>query len=153
MRRTAIAMLLAALALGACGGGDENDDSGGSTAAQETQTQTTETTDTTTTSGGGGARQEEISSCLDREGLNVIENPGSQVDAEYQLVVNSGGGGVLYGFADESAAQASKAKVQKYEGSSGRKTEVIGDTVLAYFPDDQTLANPEATDKVRKCAG
>jgi ABC-type glycerol-3-phosphate transport system substrate-binding protein len=151
MRRPVIA-LLAALALVACGGDDDENGSGGSTAAQETQTQTTETTDTTTTSGGGGARREEISSCLDREGLNVIENPGSQVDADYQLVVNSGGAGVLYGFADESAARAAKAKVQKYEGTSGRRTEVIGDTVLAYFPDDQTLADPEATAKVRQCA-
>ena len=152
MRRTLIA-LLAGLALGACGGDDESGDSGDSPVAQETQTGTTETTDTTTTSAGGGARREEIGSCLDREGLNVIENPGSQVDAEYQLVVNSGGAGVLYGFADASAARSARSKVQDYEGSSGRKTEVIGDTVLAYFPADQTLADPQATAKVRRCAG
>jgi ABC-type glycerol-3-phosphate transport system substrate-binding protein len=149
MRRTAIA-LLAALALGACGGDDE-DDSGGSKPSPSAQTETTETT--TTTTGAGGARQEEIVSCLKSAGLNVIDNPGSQVDADYQLVVNNGGAGVLYGFADGTAAQAGKAKVQEYEGSSGRKTEVIGDTVLAYFPADQTLADPESTAKVRRCAG
>jgi ABC-type glycerol-3-phosphate transport system substrate-binding protein len=150
MRRTAIAML-AALALGACGGDDESGDSAGSTAAPETQTETTQTA-TTTTPAGGGPRQEEITSCLKGAGLNVIDNPGTQVDADYQLVVNNGGAGVLYGYADGSAAKAGKARVQEYEGTSGRKTEVIGDTVLAYFPDDQTLADPKSTAKVRKCA-
>lgn len=67
--------------------------------------------------------------------------------------MNSGGAGVLYGFADDSAAQAGKAKIQEYEGTSGRKTEVIGNTVLAYFPAGQTLADPKSTAKVRKCAG
>jgi ABC-type glycerol-3-phosphate transport system substrate-binding protein len=121
MRRTLIA-LLAALALGACGGDDESGDSGDPPVAQETQTGTTDTTDTTTTSAGGGVRRVEISSCLDREGLNVIENPGSQVDAVYQLVVNSGGAGVLYGFADESAARSARS------------------------------TDPQATAKVRRCA-
>jgi hypothetical protein len=140
--------VLAALVLGACGG--DEDDSGGSKASQPTQTEKTETT--TPATSAGGARQEEISSCLERAGLNVIQNPGSQVDADYQLVVNNGGAGVLYGFADDAAARAGRAKVQKYEGTSGRETEVFGETVLAYFPDDQTLADPESTAKVRRCA-
>lgn len=42
--------------------------------------------------------------------------------------------------------------MQEYEGSSQRKTEAIGDTVLAHFPPGQTLAEPKDTAKVRKCA-
>jgi ABC-type glycerol-3-phosphate transport system substrate-binding protein len=152
IRKTSLALLgtLAALALGACGSDDDEKDSGASTADQAK----TETTNTSTSSGSpqDNPRGKEITSCLKQAGLNVILNPASQFDGEYQLVINSGGAGVLYGFSDNSAAQAARAKVQKYEGTSQRKTEVIGDTVLAYFPPDQTLAQPEDTAKVRKCA-
>jgi ABC-type glycerol-3-phosphate transport system substrate-binding protein len=144
---TATLALLAALALGACGGDDSKDSGGASTADQPAKTQTQ-----TQSTAGGGSRKAEIVSCLKKAGLNVIVNPGSTVDADYQLVINGGGGGVLYGYADSASAQANKAKVQKYEGSSQRKTEVIQETVYAYFPAGQTLAEPEKSAKVRKCA-
>jgi ABC-type glycerol-3-phosphate transport system substrate-binding protein len=135
--------LPAALALGACGSDDKNDSGGSSAADQPAKTQTT---------AGGGSRKAEIVSCLKKAGLNVIVNPGSQVDADYQRVINSGGAGVLYGYADNAAAQSNKAKVQKYEGTSQRKTEVIKETVYAFFPPGQTLAEPAKSAKVRKCA-
>jgi ABC-type glycerol-3-phosphate transport system substrate-binding protein len=142
-RSTTVLALLAALALGACGSDDKKDSGGSSTADQPAKTQTT---------ASGGSRKQEIVSCLKKAGLNVIVNPGSQVDAEYQLVINSGGAGILYGYADNSAAQSNKAKVQKYEGTSQRKSEVIRETVYAYFPAGQTLAQPEKSAQVRKCA-
>src|SRR4051794_7826124 len=152
MRRTSIAVL-AALALGACGGGGDGDKS--DSAASQAPEPTTQTS-TTKSSGGDPAsnpRAKEIVACLKRAGLNVILNPGGAIErADYQLVVNSGGAGVLYGFSDAAAAQAGRPAVQKYEGTSQRKSQVIGDTVLAYFPPDQTLAQPKDTAKVRKCA-
>jgi hypothetical protein len=151
MRRTGIAAL-AALALGACGVGDddENSDTAGSESpAAKTQTSTTKSSG----SPQDNPRAKEIVACTKEAGLNVILNPGGAIEsADYQLVINSGGAGVLYGFADDAAAQAGRPAVQKYEGTSQRKTQVIGDTVLAYFPADQTLAQPKDTAKVRKCA-
>lgn len=154
MRRTLI-LALALLALGGCGGSDKKSDSGGSkqtSAPAETQTQTS----TTKSTGGDpqkNPRAKEIVDCLKKDGLNVILNPGGAIEtADYEIVINAGGAGVLYGFSDASAALAGRPAVQKYEGSSQRKTEVIGDTVLAYFPPDQTLARPKDTAKVRTCA-
>ncbi len=152
MRRTAIATL-AALALGACGGGDDEKKSDSS--ASQAPKPTTQTS-TTKSSGSpqDNPRAKEIVDCVKKAGgINVILNPGGAIEAaDYQLVFNSGGAGVLYGFSDASAAQAGRPAVQKYEGTSQRKSQVIGDTVLAYFPPDQTLAQPKDTAKVRKCA-
>jgi len=151
MRRLLIATL-AALALGACGGGD--DDKKSDSSASQAPAPTTQTS-TTKSSGSpqDNPRAKEIDTCLKKAGLNVILNPGGAIEsADYQLVVNSGGAGVLYGFPDAAAAQAGRPAVQKYEGTSQRKSQVIGDTVLAYFPPDQTLAQPKDTAKVRKCA-
>src|SRR4051794_7619179 len=146
MRRTLIATL-AALALGACGGGDSQ------TPAPKTEAQTQTSTTKSAGSPQDNPRAKEIVDCLKKAGLNVILNPGGAIEsADYQLVVNSGGAGVLYGFPDAAAAQAGRPAVQKYEGTSQRKSQVIGDTVLAYFPPDQTLAQPKDTAKVRKCA-
>jgi ABC-type glycerol-3-phosphate transport system substrate-binding protein len=153
----ALLAMLAALAFGACGGDDE-DDSGGSAETQETKAQgTTTDTETTDTGASTGAaadnpRAEALTSCLEREGFNVIVNPGSQVDADYQLVIDAGSGGVLYGYADEAAASSAKGKVENEEGSAGRDVEVLGDAVFAFFPAGQTLAEPEKYEKVRACA-
>lgn len=159
MRRT-LPAILATLALAACGGGDDEkkSDTGGSglseTPKTETSTSDTTTTGTSTSAGSpeDNPRAKEITACVKKAGLNVITNPATQVNGDYQLVINGGAAGVLYGFANDAAAVAGKSKVQQEEGSAGRKTEVIHDTVLAYFPAGQTLAEPEKTDKVRKCA-
>jgi hypothetical protein len=153
--------LLAALALGACGGDDEKD-SAASTTTQETTTQdtTTETTaETGTTDTGASAgdpaknpRAKALTSCLEGKGFNVILNGGGEVDASYELVIDAGSGGVLYGFADEAAASAAKGKVLEQEASAGRDVEVRGDTVFAFFKPDQTLADPKKYAKVRACA-
>ena len=154
---TALLALLAAMALGACGGDDENG-SGGATRAQGTATATeTGTTETTGTAGQAAnsrsnPRGKELTPGLRGKGLTAFVNPGGQADADFQLVVNAGGGGVLYAYADEAAARAAKAKVDRYEGSSGRDVEVIGDTVFAFFPPDQRLAQPDKQKKTRECA-
>jgi hypothetical protein len=145
----ALLPILIALALGACGS-DDNEDSGKSADPGKTKTQTRGA------ASGGGAQDnppgQEITSCLGKAGLNVIVSSGSVVDADYRLVVNSGGAGVLYGFADNAKAAAAKGKVDEYEGSSGRTVEVVGDTLFAYFPAGQTLAESEKSDQVRNCA-
>lgn len=83
----------------------------------------------------------------------MITNGGGQVPgAKYELVIDAGTGGVLYGFASDAKAAASEGKVLKEEGSAGRKVQVLGDTVFAYFAEGQSLAAPEKYDKVRKCA-
>src|SRR3954468_7916193 len=144
--RQALIATLAALALGACGGGDD------STTAQKPETDTSPSPSTSTSptpsAPESNPRAKAITSCLKRAGLFAINNPATQVGGDYELVVNGGAAGVLYGFADSTAAQSGKAKVQTEEGSAGRKTEVIGDTVLAYFAPDQALAEPEKTAKL-----
>jgi hypothetical protein len=64
------------------------------------------------------------------------------LSASTVLVIDAGTGG----------AAASEGKVLKEEGSAGRKVQVLGDTVFAYFAEGQSLAAPEKYDKVRKCA-
>src|SRR4051812_8876499 len=97
MSRTLALTLIAASLLAGCGGDDGNKSSGGKAKPQTTPTATT---------GTGSQSAKAITSCLKGKGLNVIVNAGGVVDADYQLVINSGGAGVLYGFADESAAKS-----------------------------------------------
>src|SRR5215217_7643698 len=113
MRKTPMAMLAAALALAGCGGGDndnKNDSAGSQATEPKTETGATESTG----SPQENPRAKEITACLKQSGLNVIVNPGGAIEsADYQLVINSGGAGVLYGFSDAAAATAGKPAVQK----------------------------------------
>jgi ABC-type glycerol-3-phosphate transport system substrate-binding protein len=143
MSRTLALALIAASLLAGCGGGDDDKSSGGKAKPPTTPTATT---------GTGSQSAKAITSCLKGKGLNVIVNPGSVVDADYQLVINSGGAGVLYGFADESAAKSARGKVLKYEGSSDRKVEVIGRTAYAVYPPGHTFGQPDKSKQVRACA-
>lgn len=156
--------LLAAFALVSCGGDKEKKSSGGSdkSRAPATQTQTeaatrTETrTDTAVNGARAGspdARAKQITSCLEGKGGDVIKNPATQVGGKYQLVVDAGSGGIVYGFKDARAAARAKGRVLKEEGSAQRKIDVIGDTVIANFPPDNSLAKPGADRTLRGCVG
>jgi ABC-type glycerol-3-phosphate transport system substrate-binding protein len=144
MSRTLALVLVAAAMLAACGGDDENDKSSGGKSKPPTTP--------TATTGTGSQSAKAITSCLKGNRLNVIVNPGTVVDADYQLVINSGGAGVLYGFADEGAAKSAKGKVLKYEGSSDRDVEVMGKTVYAFYPPGHTFGQPDKSKQVRACA-
>ena len=144
----------AALTLGSCGGGDETAEDN-PTSAQTQTTPTTETADTATSSGEpkNNPRAKEIIACLRQKDMFTIVNPGTSVGAEYHLVIDNGTGGIIYGFKDEATAKASKGKVDKDQGSAGRKTEVIGDVTYSTFPKGDEFAAPEKTPKARACAG
>src|SRR3954454_7872146 len=145
MPRTLALTLIAASLLVGCGGDDNNDKSSGGQAKPPTTP--------TATTGTGSQSAKAITSCLKGKGLNVIVNPGTVVKgADYQLVINSGGAGVLYGFADEGAAKSAKGKVLKYEGPSDRDVEVIGKTVYAFYPPGHTFGQPDKSKQVRACA-
>jgi ABC-type glycerol-3-phosphate transport system substrate-binding protein len=143
MSRTLVLTLIAALLLAGCGGDDDNKSSGGKAKPPTTPTATT---------GRGSQSAKAITSCLKGKRLNVIVNPGTVVNADYQLVINSGGAGVLYGFADEDAAKSAKGKVLKYEGPSDRDVVVIGKTVYAFYPPGHTFGQPDKSKQVRACA-
>ncbi len=149
-----VVLIAAALAVGACGGDDEET---GDTATQPKPAKPQTTPETTETSASTGdpksnPRAKEIVSCLKGKGFNVIVNPGTPVGGRYHLVIDSGSGGIFYGFADEAAAKAAKGKVDKDQGSAGRKTEVIGDVTYSTFPKGDEFAAPEKTPKARACA-
>ena len=165
-RRTSLALLLTipALALASCGGDDEKKkDSGGSdkskapaTTQTQTQADTATQPDTAVNGGSGGgpdARAKQITACFKGKGSSVIKNPATQVGGAYQLVVGAGSGGIVYGYKSAAAAQKAKGRVLKEEGSAQRKVDVIGDTVIAYFPADNSLATPGAEKTLRGCVG
>ena len=157
------ALLLFPFALAACG--DDEEDSGDSARKeQQAPATTTETTTTETTPTTGGTETsaddpasnpaaKELVACLKDQKFTVFTNAGTQVEADYQLVIDAGSGGVLYGFAEAAAAKSAKGKVDENEKSAGRQSEVIGDTVFAFFPSSHSLAKPVKYKKVRTCAG
>lgn len=155
-------MAIPALALASCGGDEEKKDPGGSkkSKAPATQAQTQPDTRTQTdtavngaSAGSPDARAKQISACFKGKGSSVIKNPAIQVGGAYQLVVGAGSGGIVYGYKNAAAAAKAKGRVLKEEGSAQRKVDVIGDTVIAYFPADNSLATPGAEKTLRGCVG
>ncbi len=155
-----VAAGLTALTLAACGGDDET------TTSSVTTSSTTSTVPTgatgaddsaaTATAPGGSAKDvtAEITSCLEDAGHSVIENPGSIADSQYFLVVNAGGIGVITVFDDSADAEAGLEAVDKDQKSTGRVSEVAGQTVISYFPSDQSLApSPEELADLEECTG
>ena len=142
----ALLAVVASLGIAACGGDDD---------------ETTSTTSTTTSTGATGAsgatgaegedsadaglagnpkdRTKEIETCLDDKGHGVIQNTGGEGDADFQLVVDAGAGGIVYVFSDDQKAADGVNAITDYEGSSGREVEQLGDTVIAYMkPEEKT---------------
>jgi hypothetical protein len=135
----ALLAVIAALGLAACGGDDETTSS----------TSTTTTTGATGASGATGAegddsadaglagdpkeRTQEIEVCLDDKDHTVIKNTGGEGNADFQLVVDAGVGGIVYVFSDDQKAADGVQAITKYEGGSGRDVEQLGDTVIAYM--------------------
>ena len=136
----ALLAIVAALGIAGCGGDDDE------------ATSSTSTTTSTGTSGASGAtgaegddsadaglagnpkdRTQEIEVCLDDKGHTVIKNTGGEGNADFQLVVDSGGGGIVYVFADDQKAADGVKAITGYEEPSGRTIEQLGDTVIAYM--------------------
>lgn len=148
--------LSAALALGACGGDDEKKSDSPPSSAKPAKSSPSADTPTAPSSAGGGVdspRVKQLDACFRKKKSVVVINPASQFNGDYQLVVGGGTVGIVYGFKDAAAANAAKPKILKYEGSSQRKVEVIGNNVIAYFPPGNTLAKPGAVQTLRGCVG
>ncbi len=148
------AVAAASFGLVACGGDDE-------TTTTPTTTPTSATGPTGQEGGTGtaptGSPEEvsaDITACLEEAGMNVLENPSSVGKSKLQLVVNAGGVGIVYIFDSEAEAEDGIAAVEKDEGDIGRETEVIGQSVIAYLPEGQTLApSAEEVADLKACVG
>ena len=147
-RRAPVALFAIVVALGVagCGGDDEE---------TTTSTSTTGATGATGASGATGAegensadaglagdpkeRTQEIEVCLEDAGHSPIRNTGGEGNADFQLVVDGGAGGIVYVFSDDQKAADGVQAITSYEESSGRDVEQLGDTVIAYMnPDEKT---------------
>ncbi len=160
--RTLLPLSLALLMFGlaACGGDDETTTSSAATTSTTSTVPTgatgAEDTAATGSAPGGSAKDvtAEVTGCLEDAGHSVIENPGSIADAKYFLVVNAGGIGVITVFDDPADAEDGLAAVDRDQKSAGRVSEVAGQTVISYFPSDQSLApSPEDLADLVQCAG
>jgi hypothetical protein len=139
-----IALLAAVAALGIAGcGGDDDETTSSSTSTTSSSTGATGTSGATGAEGDNSAdaglagdpkeRTQEIEVCLDDAGHTVIKNPGGTGNAEFQLVVDAGSGGIVYIYPDEQKAADSVKTVTDYEKGAGRTIEQLGDTVIAYM--------------------
>jgi hypothetical protein len=160
-RRTSRALLaimatLAALGLSACGDDEETPTTTSATAPTTAPTGATgeANADALTPTGEPKDVVDAVTSCLEDAGYNVIENPSSVGGSEYQLVVNAGGLGVVYVFGDTLAAEDGLEEVDREQRSTGRESEVAGQTVISYLPEGQTLApSAEELADLKSCTG
>ena len=143
----ALLAVIAALGIAGCGGDDDE-----TTSTTSTTTTSTGATGATGASGAEGEdsadaglagnpkdRTQEIEVCLDDKGHTVIKNTGGEGNADFQLVVDAGAGGIVYVFSDDDKAASGLKAITSYEESSGRTVEQLGDTVIAYMkPDEKT---------------
>lgn len=140
MIRLASILAVLVLAFAGCGGDDEE------TTTSSPATTTTGATGATGATGDAGdaglagdpkARTDEIETCLQDGGHNTIRNDGGIVDADYQLVVDNGAGGIVYVYSDDAAASKGVPKVEDYERGAGRDVHQLGQVVIAYMKDSE----------------
>ena len=138
----ALVATLAALSIAGCGGNDDETTSSTSTTSSAGATGASGATgaegDNSADAGLAGdpkERTQEIESCLEDAGHTPILNTGGEGNADFQLVVDAGAGGIVYVFSDDQKAADGVPAITKYEGSSGRDVEQLGDTVIAYMKD------------------
>ncbi len=152
VRALALLLVLAGLTLAACGE-DETTTTPATTAPPATTTGATgEDGETGTGTGSGtaptGSAKDvaaEIEKCLIQEAnMAVTEGPSDLGKAELLLVVNGGQVGVVYVYENEADAKAGVADVEEFEATgSNRQAEAVGQTVIAYLPEDATLTPSE----------